>query len=214
MRYEEIIGLHEYFQPVYDIIQEPKNYWKQFIPTKSFLEILEKFLDSLEATNPKDRKSIWIQGTYGTGKSHATGVIKHLLWDDLSEIDDYLRNIEKVQLRERLKNFRKENRVLPVTLKGISGIYSPKEFSLIIEIAVKESLKKYNISVIAESEFDKYLKYIDDPKINWQDVIEGNPHLKSLVGDINGLKNKLHQNDPEIIKLIEEALGDLKIVHP
>lgn len=214
MRYEEIIGLHEYFQPVYDIIQEPKNYWKQFIPTKSFLEILEKFLNSLEATNPKDRKSIWIQGTYGTGKSHATGVIKHLLWDDPSEIDDYLRNIEKVQLRERLKNFRKENRVLPVTLKGISGIYSPKEFSLIIEIAVKESLKKYNISVIAESEFDKYLKYIDDPKINWQDVIEGNPHLKSLVGDINGLKNKLHQNDPEIIKLIEEALGDLKIVHP
>jgi hypothetical protein len=214
MKYEEIIGLHEYFQPVYDITQEPKNYWKQFIPTKSFLEVLEKFLSSLESKVSNNRKSIWLQGTYGTGKSHATGVIKHLLWDDFSEIEDFIKNIDNAELRERLKNFRKGNRVLPVTLKGVSGINTSKDFSLTIEKAVKESLEKFNISVLVDTEFDKYLKSLEDTKVNWKDIIDRNQTLKSFVGDIYGLKRKLQQRDPQIIKITEEALGDLKISHP
>ncbi|MCM8783057.1 MAG: hypothetical protein NC909_01485 [Candidatus Omnitrophica bacterium] len=111
MKYKDILGLYEYFQPVYDITSERGDYWKQFIPTKTFLDTLKTFLNSLESKESQNRKSIWLQGAYGTGKSHATGVIKHLLWDDLEKIEDFIEKISDAQLRERLRNFRKENKV-------------------------------------------------------------------------------------------------------
>jgi len=48
MQYKEILELYEYFQPVYDITQESGEYWKQFIPTKGFLDVLKSVLNSLE----------------------------------------------------------------------------------------------------------------------------------------------------------------------
>ncbi len=215
MKYSEIIGLYEYFHPAYDITQESGGYWKQFIPTQNFFEVLEAFLNSLESKDTKKRKSIWLQGRYGTGKSHATGVIKHLLWDELSEIEDFIEKINKSQLRERLKNFRKENRVLPVTIKGVSGINTPKDFSLVIEKAVKDTINKLGISITTQSEFEKYLTFIEkDYKINWQSLINNNPKLRSLASNIETLKKRLEQKDIEIIAIIDEALGDLKISHP
>jgi hypothetical protein len=215
MKYSEIIGLYEYFHPAYDITQESGDYWKQFIPTQNFFEVLEAFLNSLESKDTKKRKSIWLQGPYGTGKSHATGVIKHLLWDELSEIEDFIEKINKFQLRERLKNFRKENRVLPVTIKGVSGINTPKDFSLVIEKAVKDTINKLGISIRTQSEFEKYLTFIEkDDKINWQNLINNNPKLRSLASNIETLKKRLEQKDIEIISIIDEALGDLKISHP
>jgi len=215
MKYSEIIGLYEYFHPAYDITQESGGYWKQFIPTQNFFEVLEAFLNSLESKDTKKRKSIWLQGLYGTGKSHATGVIKHLLWDELSEIEDFIEKINKSQLRERLKNFRKENRVLPVTIKGVSGINTPKDFSLVIEKAVKDTINKLGISITTQSEFEKYLTFIEkDYKINWQSLINNNPKLRSLASNIETLKKRLEQKDIEIIAIIDEALGDLKISHP
>jgi hypothetical protein len=215
MKYSEIIGLYEYFHPAYDITQESGDYWKQFIPTQNFFEVLEAFLNSLESKDTKKRKSIWLQGPYGTGKSHATGVIKHLLWDELSEIEDFIEKINKSQLRERLKNFRREHRVLPVTIKGVSGINTPKDFSLVIEKAVKDTINKLGISIRTQSEFEKYLTFIEkDDKINWQNLINNNPKLRSLTSNIETLKKRLEQKDIEIIPIIDEALGDLKISHP
>lgn len=141
MKYQEIIGLYEYFQPVVDITEERGDYWKQFIPTGDFLEVLRTFLNALESKDPSNRKSIWMQGSYGTGKSHATSVIKHLLWDPLEEIEDFIEKIEP-QIRERLRNFRKEKRVFPVTLKGSSGLTDNKSLALVLEKSVKESLKR------------------------------------------------------------------------
>jgi len=215
MKYSQIIELYEYFNPVYDITQESGDYWKQFIPTQNFFEVLEAFLNSLESKDTKKRKSIWLQGPYGTGKSHATGVIKHLLWDEPSEIEDFIEKFNKPQLRERLKNFRKENRVLPVTIKGVSGINTPKDFSLVIEKAVKDTINKIGISITTQSEFEKYLTFIEkDDKINWQNLINNNPKLRSLASNIDTLKKRLEQKDLEIIPIIDEALGDLKLSHP
>jgi len=214
MQYKEILELYGYFHPVYDITQESGEYWKQFIPTKGFLDVLKSVLNSLELQEKKKRKSIWIQGAYGTGKSHATGVIKHLLSDDWDKIKDFVEKLNDSDLKRRLENFRKENRIFPVILKGVSGINSPKDFSLAIEKAVKRGLEHLHLNIIVQSEFEKYLKYLEDGKINWQNLINNHPKLKNIVSDVKGLKKRLEQKDLEIIPMIDEALGDLKISHP
>ncbi|KUK66683.1 MAG: hypothetical protein XD85_0045 [Parcubacteria bacterium 34_609] len=213
MKYEEIIGPYEYFQPVVDITEEKGDYWKQFIPTKDFLEVLRTFLNALEARD-SNRKSIWIQGSYGTGKSHATSVIKHLLWDPPEDIEDFVEKIEP-QIRERLRNFRKGKKVLPVTLKGISGIKDVKSFDLLLEKAVKEALQREKIEIITESEFEKHINYIKNVSpINYEQIIEGNIELKAKVKDKEGLLNALKRRDIEILKLLDNSLLGLSISHP
>lgn len=215
MKYEEIIGLYEYFQPVVDITGDRDNYWKMFIPTEDFLKVLRKFLSALDS-NPKnlERKSIWIEGPYGTGKSHATSVIKHLLWDPIENIEDYLEKINDTQLRERLRNFRKEKRVFPVVLKGVSGIDDSKSLSLTIEKAVENALKRENIEVYTESEFEKYIKSIEEKDhINYEVIIEKNWELKAKVGNKEGLLKALKRRDVEVLKTLERSI-DFSLPHP
>jgi len=121
VRYSEILGLYENFKPAYDLTDEIKNGWKQFIPVDSFIDLLSSFLEALESSDPRTKRSIWLQGKYGVGKSHATSVVKHLLWDpweDIEEFVDQLGNV-KPQLQKKLENFRHRNRVFPVVLKVV-----------------------------------------------------------------------------------------------
>jgi DNA replication protein DnaC len=95
MKYSEFLSLDSSFHPVFDITNEIENMWKRFIPTPNFYDALSKTLDSLEGNEQKNRLSIWLQGSYGTGKSHSTSVIKHLLSDNLNMIDDFLIKLEE-----------------------------------------------------------------------------------------------------------------------
>ena len=213
MKYEEFVELYDYFQPVVNITDERENYWKQFIPTKDFLHVLGRFIEALQSKDPKDRKSIWLQGAYGTGKSHATTVIKHLLWDPVNEIEDFIEKLE-AQTREKLRNFRKENKVLPVVLEGISGITDPKTLSLTLEKAVKEALKRENITVQTQSEFEKYIVHIKNtPYINYDIIVQRNMELRSRVRNKDGLLNALTRRNTEVLRILEKSL-DFSISHP
>ncbi|MEN2983673.1 MAG: hypothetical protein ABDH25_01435 [Dictyoglomaceae bacterium] len=205
-KYISYIDIFEDFFPVYDIENEVKNYWKQFIPTNDFLAILSKFISSLEATSFANKKSIIIQGRYGTGKSHATGVIKHLLWDPYEEIEDFINKINDSQIREKIRNYRIKNRILPVTIKSISTVFEHKSLVLTIEKAVKKALSKENININIKSDFDKYIESIEKEKfINWDEFIESNPKVKALVYNKEGLIRELKAGNIDVLKTLEEC---------
>ena len=76
MKYNEFIHLNEDFIPVFDLENdESDKLWHLFIPNTKFHKVLTAAIDSLNVNNQK--KPVWLQGTYGTGKSHATSVVKH-----------------------------------------------------------------------------------------------------------------------------------------
>ncbi|MEM1574196.1 MAG: hypothetical protein QXY96_06965 [Candidatus Methanomethylicaceae archaeon] len=205
-KYINYIDVFEDFYPVYDIENESKTYWKQFIPTEDFLELLNKFLTSLETNNPAEKKPIIVQGRYGTGKSHATGVIKHLLWDKYEDIEDFINKINDSQIRERIKKFRLKKRIFPVTIKGISTIFDHKSLVLTIEKAVKNSLAKESININIKSEFDKYIYAIENKKfIDWDKFIEDNPQIRALIFNKNNLLRELKAENIEILRAIEES---------
>jgi len=205
MRYNEIIGLHDYFQPNYDLTNEVGTYWKQFIPNKKFFDALSKTLNSIESGNPDESKSLWLQGTYGTGKSHATAVIKHLLYDAGDEISDYIENLEDAQLKFRLKSFRQNKKVFPVVLKGTSSIVDNRTFALVIEKAVKNELRKEKIEISTKSDFEKLIYQIEEnpANIDWQKNIEDS-ELKLYVNDKEELIEKLRKGDIKILTILED----------
>ena len=58
------------------LIDEGKVRWEGFYPHETFIQLLHQVVTMLSG---KETKSIWIEGTYGTGKSHAALTLKCLL---------------------------------------------------------------------------------------------------------------------------------------
>ena len=127
MRYSEIIGIESFFDSTFNMTEERENYWKQFITNEKFESNLKEIVNAFTSPTSDQHKSIWIQGTYGTGKSHSTSVIKHLLSDDIEGISDYVEKLSDPQLKAMLLGFRKKERVFPVVLKGTYSIVDTEE---------------------------------------------------------------------------------------
>ncbi|WP_456372584.1 DUF6079 family protein [Methanocaldococcus sp.] len=214
LKYKDIIGLYESFTPVYDLEKEKKDEWKRFIPNKMFYKVLKEVLDSLETSERKNRKSFLIQGTYGTGKSHMTSVIKHLLWDE--DIEDFLERMEEVHLKERLKNFRKHHRVFPVVIKGVSNITDSRTFNLILQKHVKESLKKEGIDITTKSDFEVMLYHLKEnpANIDFDSWINEDIELKINVKNKENLIKRLEDNDVEILRLLEKVWIEKNLFPP
>lgn len=152
MKYSEIIGVEKHFKSAFDITSDTGDAWKTFISNERFENNLNQIIKSFTSPVFNNRKSIWIQGTYGTGKSHSLSVIKHLLCDDYSVIEDYLPRINQSQLRTSISNFRRNNRVFPVVLKGIYTVTDVADLKYTIQQQVSAALGDIEISTKTDFE--------------------------------------------------------------
>lgn len=210
MKYSDFISLQDYFHPVFNMQNEAEGYWKQFIPNTQFNNMLQTVVESVRTTDPKKRKSIWIQGTFGTGKSHAGSVVKHLLCDDIKDIEDYIsQHLDYyAQLSSSLKALRKTKRFLPVVLKGSEGIYNSRTFTLKLEKAVKSTLAENGIVVAVQSQFERYISHIENKHaINWDEIIANDEYLSSTVTSKTDILKKLRNNDVDFMGELEDALN-------
>ncbi len=209
--YSDFIYLNKNFQPVYDIENEIQNSWKTFIPTSNFKEILKRLFNSLESSDSSQKKSFWLQGTYGTGKSHTAAVIKHLLSDPIDEIEDYIdENFEDdIQLKERLKNFRRhKKKFLAVTLKGADTINNPNELGIAIQIAIKKVLKKYENIKKVKYDFDTIIEKLESGVIVWDLVAKGTRLENYSKEDLIKL---LKDEDINVLSEVENVLASANI---
>ena len=205
MKYNEIIHVSEEFIPVFDLENEEMDqFWKLFIPNDTFRDILSSVLDSLNSE--KQKNPVWLQGTYGTGKTHASLVIKHLLCDE--EFLSY--NLDDNQLTAKLKNFREKTKVFPVILKGTSTIDGPRRFALTIQTAVKKALIKNDMRVAVSSDFEHMIKTLADVPLKPDEVKDTNLEFF----DNEEIISKLKDEDVDILIEVEEIFINKKGLNP
>ena len=89
MKYSDIVTLRS-MRPAYNIQEEGLGEWKTFIANDQFNDILFRMIKAVRNNDADNHKSIWIAGTYGTGKSHAGAVLKHLFCDTVEDISEYV----------------------------------------------------------------------------------------------------------------------------
>ena len=210
-KYSDIIDLRQQ-KAAYNIQNEADGDWKSFIANEQFNGILKKVLASVRNNDADMHKSFWIAGTYGTGKSHAGAVIKHLLCDTVSEISDYV-NEEYADskydiLRNDIFSLRDEKRLFPVMLNGQSNITHKEDLSLVLQRAVTDALSNANIHLAVKTDFDKYVEDIDNDPDFWDSLIKKNIQLQSVAPDVSKLVQLLKHCDLAVLEKVRAALRE------
>jgi hypothetical protein len=154
----------------------------------------------------KKEKSVWLQGTFGSGKTHATTVVKNLLSNEFSEINDYIEHaIKEPQVKYALKNFRTEFKTFPIILKGSYYINDSKTFDYAIQQEVVNALKSANINEPLQNSYNDMIDRIEKNKTFWNEIIV-NSRLIDEVSDVDELTNELKTHNDSILRLCEDEL--------
>lgn len=216
-KYSDIINLSD-FLPIYDILDENPNSWKSFIPTNQFCELLNRSLTAITSTELSKRKSVWVRGTFGTGKSHASAVVKHLLCDEFSQIEGYLSNIDNIPLREKIRNIRQSKKYFAVTLKGVEGAYDIPRFSLTLQRETQKALSVVAPDFVVQSSFRIAIDWIEEHRDIFKTaVLDKSDELNSMVDTIDEVILRLNASDTSVYLAVEEALREcisVSLRHP
>lgn len=213
-KYSDAIRIRE-TKSAYNIQTEEHDEWKNFIPNEQFNSILNTVLGSVSKKVVDEHKSFWLEGTYGTGKSHAAAVIKHLLCDPAEEIEEYVKEEfagdKFAILRETLFSLRKNLQLFPVTMYGHCSITHKDDLSLQIQKHVVEALNATGLDITVRTDFDNYIANIEKNPAIWDHLISANAELASYAPDRKKLIKDLRDADTAVLALIKKTLRETGI---
>lgn len=210
-KYSDIIALRGQ-KAAYNIQTEEDGAWRDFIANDQFNDILRKVISSVFNNDTNVHKSFWIEGTYGTGKSHAAAVIKHLLCDDVSEISDYVndeyRDPKYAALRQSVFDLRKKKRLFPVTLYGQNSISHKDDLSLQMQGEIKKALLKAGLNIDVKTDYDNYVSHIRGNRDMWELILGRNPKLSSFTPTVDKLIANLEAQDSGTLEKVKICLRE------
>ncbi len=213
-KYSDIIALRGQ-KAAYNIQTEEDGAWKVFIANEQFNDILRRIINSVYNNDTNVHKSFWIEGTYGTGKSHAAAVIEHLLCDEVAQIADYVNeeyaNPKYDALRQSLFDLRKQKRLFPVTMYGQNNIAHKDDLSLQIQREIKLALSKAGLEMDVKTDFDNYVNHIQNNRDMWELILRQNPKLSSFTPTVDKLLSNLVAQDSGTLGKVKDVLRDAGI---
>ena len=134
----------DYFPAVNEnVINKNPDMWKKYFPHETFIKLIK---DTVSVLRKEKRNSIWVEGAYGTGKSHAVLTLKKLL--DASE-EDTKEYFQKYQIDNDLFNkfqgVKNSGEILTVHRYGSSFIHGDYNLVFAIQESIEKALKDKGI---------------------------------------------------------------------
>ncbi|GAB6155780.1 hypothetical protein JCM17380_45310 [Desulfosporosinus burensis] len=198
-KYDEFISVDADFIPVFSEHSDAlfPNKWKSFYPHDSFKSIIAQLIDTLEKGIVNKDLPIWMHGAYGTGKTFASFVIKHLLEDRLNDVETYFSSNNMQALFARIAGVRNRGNILVVHRSSSSSVVGDnKLFNCIIE-SIKGALAKGGYTYRGgKSQYDNILSSLKDPSATFNFAnaferhkrkFEGYQDVESVVRDLEDL---------------------------
>lgn len=216
-KYSDIIALRGQ-KAAYNIQKEEDGAWRVFIANDQFNDILRKIISSVYNNDSNVHKSFWIEGTYGTGKSHAAAVIKHLLCDPVSEISEYVNEEYKDPkydvLRSSIFDLRSKKRLFPVTMYGQNKIAHKDDLGLQMQGTIKKALLDAGIELDVKTDYDTYVSHIQNNREIWELILQQNPKLSSFTPTTDKLIANLKSQDSGTLTKVNDVLRDTQFNIP
>ena len=183
----------DYFPAVNEaVITNNPDMWKKFFPHETFIKLIKNTVDVLER---KQKLCLWVEGAYGTGKSHAVLTLKKLLDADAADTREYFSryNMDN-DLCNRFQSVKNSGRILTVHRYGSATIRGDHN----LVFAFQESVEKALADAGIENKGGNALR---DATIAWLSDADNKRYFNGL---ITGTYSDLFGGDD-----IEAVLGKL-----
>ena len=167
----------EYFPQVnQQLIEQQPDLWKKFYPHETFIKLMK---NTISVLSRRQKVSIWVEGAYGTGKSHAVLTLKKLIDSSEEETKEYWNNFPD-QLDQDLYNQLKQvkssdQKILTVHRYGSSDIEGDDK----LVFAIQESIE----AALAEREMDSGKGALKDAVVRWLSDEANKMYFDTLIGN-------------------------------
>lgn len=177
-KYSDYIEISPNFESVVDIGADTRkpNLWRDYIVGENMEKMVEVICQSLNNEGVDMRRSFWAHGSYGTGKSYAAILIKHLMEEKPEVIEEYLSKTSRLsRFKNRFMKFRnKGGDFLVIWKTGCTGIRDGNAMLMEAEKAIRDALAEkfgdkadYGDASLA----DAVKEQIHSPVHNWEYIL-------------------------------------------
>ena len=200
VKYNRYLEINPAFESVIDIDADKRNrnLWQEYIVGDDMERLMEFLCQSLGNEAPDARRSFWIHGSYGTGKSYAALFVKHLMEESPQTVDAFLSSRSNLsKFRNRFAKCRKNGDYLVIWKTGCTGIRTGDMMLLEAEKAVYDALReKYGEKAYlgSSSLMDAVKAKLADPSINWSYLLE-NTTLGDDFSSVEELRELVNNGD-------------------
>lgn len=154
----------EYFPVVNaSVIAENPDLWTKFYPHDSFVSLLNSLVNTI---NRKNKLSVWVEGAYGTGKSHAVLTAKKLLDESDETVKLYFeRYSDKLShdLYNRLCAVKNGAPVLTVHRYGCDEIETEQDLLYALQESIAEAITEKGFAYGGDSALrDAALRWLEN----------------------------------------------------
>lgn len=133
----------EFFPAVNDsVIAQHPNLWEKFYPHETFVKLLR---DLISCVSHKQHLSVWVEGEYGTGKSHAVLTLKRLLEADDETTKNYFDRFPDLlgnDLYNKLYSLKHQGKILVVHRYASSDISNEENLLFDVQDSIVKALRK------------------------------------------------------------------------
>lgn len=148
-----------------DLIKSGEVKWTSFYPHETFVKLLEKTHIMLSG---KDSRSLWVEGAYGTGKSHAALTVKSMLEASDDEIRAYFKDYGlRDDLCQQLITDKSNGRLITIHRIGSASIRSDQDLILALQDSITAALQEHGITNRGEASLkESALRWLEDKEAN------------------------------------------------
>lgn len=213
-KYNTFIELSPHYESVVDIDSESRHpdMWQEYIVHEDMKGAIEKICDSMKYEDEDKRRSFWIHGAYGTGKSYAAIVLKHLFEDKVDSIRKFLSNQMLIPYRERFLSIREKGEFLVIWKSQATDIKSGIQLMMTMEDAIREKLKeKFGASAYygKKSLVAAAQDAVNDSSINWDELFTNQTYaLYEEYGSVDDFREEVNAGNLKAANVIARIYRD------
>lgn len=143
-----------------DLINKGLVSWKAFYPHETFVKLLEKTHMVLSGRDPR---SLWVEGAYGTGKSHAALTVKSLLEASDEEVREYFDEFGlSSDLCQKIITDKNSGKMITIHRIGSGSIRSDQDLILAVQDSVMRALDEHGLENRGEASLkEAALKWLE-----------------------------------------------------
>jgi len=163
-KYREYFDIdEEYFPQINDssIAAASSDFWTRTYPHQTFIDMLTSMERVLSR---QEKRSLWIEGAYGTGKSQCSYALKKILEVSEDELRDYWNRYDPLKKKsDLLEKFlgHKQKGIVTAHRYASGSIGSPRDLFLAIQNSLKVALVEQNLDAGEETLKESVIAWID-----------------------------------------------------